>query len=172
MNSAANASVSRRFVSDQNPNVTASGTNGNNLYETFFDLEPPTDIKFHVLPIQTLRQRGLGEEGQLRLRLFPRDAGGSLLPDDATIRIVGQGPTEESEDQIGYTPQVGEFNNTNQYDADGVWRFNLGDPSQARHFAEDDHLKFQVNSGTALDAGQTEVAVEMVREKVAGRQVA
>lgn len=143
-------------LTDQAGDVTFSDTNGNNQPETFFDLTVPTATEYRLLPSRKMPQRDQG----LFLRLNLDDSGPSDLPDDAQVRIIVQGPSEEDEQQIGGTISLRQFNNADQFDSEEVYRLQM---DKEYRLKEDRHLKIQVISSTAVSASDSWAELEIVR---------
>lgn len=118
--------------------------------QTIFDIEPPTDIEYHV------------SDGH-RLILFLRDSSGNDIGDDAEIFFVGQDATEgdTSTQKLGRSYRYGEFSQANQRDEDEVVTLDL---EEKYEFTEASHLKLQLDSGTAVDWSESKIELEVIRK--------
>lgn len=153
----------RVSVTDQDNDVSTlvAGADG---MQTVWDLQPSTDIYYWLLQGDHPQ---LGSEGNLRFRMqLPREGGGSTeISDNATVRIVAQGPEQEDTTQLGRTFPYRRFSQANQFDEEDVTRLFLENDNKITEAA---HLKVQVDNsdaGNDVDLSQTGgyLEVEMIR---------
>lgn len=153
----------RVSVTDQDNDVTTTiaGANG---YETVWDLSPSTDIYYWLLQADHPQ---LGSDGNLRFRMqLPEEGSGSTeISDDASVRLIAQGPEQEDTTQLGRSFKYRRFSQANQFDEEDVVRLHLNNDVK---ITEASHLKVQVDNsadGNDVDLSQTGgfMEVELVR---------
>lgn len=144
------------WLTENNADVTVSDRGGRSgTYETFLDLQTPTGVKYELRPSSQL-----GDRHALRVRLELRDSTGALLPDESTVKFIGQDATEEDSEQIGDSRTLRHFNNADQYNADEVFRLDI---NQRYTFTEDAHFKMQVDSSASVSWADSYIEFEVIR---------
>lgn len=153
----------RVSVTDQDNDVTTSIAGADGM-QTIYDLSPSTDIYYWLLQGDHPQ---LGSEGNLRFRMQLPEEGQAAteISDDATVRLVAQGPEQEDTTQLGRTFPYRRFSQANQFDEEDVVRLFLESDIKITEAA---HLKVQVDNstqGSDVDLSQSDgfLEVEMIR---------
>ena len=135
-------------ITENDNDVTVLNQGGRDgTHETVVDLEPPTDVEYHI-------------HNGLKFLLWLRDSNGNPIEDNAEIILVGQDAIEEDATRLGRAYRYGEFEQANQRDEDEVVSLDL---EQRYQFPEASHFKIQIDSQTAVDWSQSRFELETIR---------
>lgn len=137
---------------DQHSDVTTTDGGGSSGdWSEILDLSPGRDVEYIVF------------DG-MRIAFDPDSSSPADLPDNAQIKFVVEGVTEEDQRQIGSAVSLREFNSktdAEQFNED--FEFNLNVPRRRITVEADRHFKIYLDSGTAISWSDSWINFEVGR---------